>query len=64
MEQPNMMPSGMSGQPQGMQRAPGNAFNSLWARIIEDMRAQMGQFVNSWQATFDMRERANKTLQL
>lgn len=60
-----MMPNGMPGQQQGMQRSQANdQIQSLFNRIIGDMRAQMGQFVNSWQATYDMRERANKIMQL
>lgn len=60
-----MMPNGMSGQPQGMQRAQGpNAYQSLFNKLVEDMRSQIGQFTGSWQATYDVRERANKVMQL
>lgn len=60
-----MMPNGMSGQPQGMQRAQGgNAAQNLFNKLVEDMRSQMGQFVNSWQATFDVRDRAQRIMQL
>lgn len=65
MEQANMMPNGMSGPSQGMQRPEGNnSMQTLFNKLIVDMRAQMPQFVNSWQATYDMRDRATKIMQL
>lgn len=60
-----MMPNGMSSQSQGMQRnQPNSNMQSLHNQILKTMSDQMPQFVNSWQATYDIRERANKTVQL
>lgn len=72
MEQANMMPGGMPGQGNPgmnmnntMQRAqPGNPAQQLHAKIMEDLRRGVPQLPAGWQAMFDLRERANKIMQL
>lgn len=60
-----MMAHGMGGQSQGMQRAqPNNPYTNIFNRLVEDMRAQLGSFVNTWQGTYDSRDRANRIMQL
>lgn len=60
-----MMSHGMSGQSQGMQRPQANNhMQSLFNKLVEDMRGQLGQFVNTWQGTYDVRDRANRIMQL
>jgi hypothetical protein len=66
MEQSNMMSNGIPGQaPQTMQRPqPGNWPQQLHAKIISLLRGNMHKFQGSWQATYDIRDRANRVLQL
>lgn len=70
MEQANMMPGGMPGQgnPQmnnSMQRPqPGNVAQQLHARVMVELRAALPSLGNGWQAMFDLRERANRIMQL
>lgn len=70
MEQANMMPNGLPNQGGGnpmasMQRPQaGNAMQQMHAAIMDHLRARLPSLQGSWQATFDVRERANKIMQL
>ncbi|OQO03193.1 hypothetical protein B0A48_11448 [Cryoendolithus antarcticus] len=68
MEQIKMMPNGMPGQGQGMntmqQPQPGNQQQQLYAKIMHDLKIGLPEFQGSWQSTFDIAQRANRTMQL
>ncbi|KAF7197147.1 hypothetical protein HII31_01572 [Pseudocercospora fuligena] len=67
MEQPNnMMGGGMPNMMnQGMQRPQsGNIQQQLHARIISDLRQNAPAFNGTWQATHDIRDRAQRIMQL
>lgn len=72
MEQANMMPNGLPGQGAGggnpmasMQRPQvGNQLQQIHASIMERLRQRMPSLQSTWQATFDIRERAGKIMQL
>jgi hypothetical protein len=66
MEQPNMMPNGMPGQMQQSMQRPqqGNMAQQLHAKIISELRSKMAGFQGMWQATYDIRERATRVMQL
>ncbi|KAK6437209.1 hypothetical protein LTR95_006594 [Oleoguttula sp. CCFEE 5521] len=68
MEQMKMMPNGMPGQGQGtntmQQPQPGNQQQQLYAKILHDLKIGLPEFQGSWQSTFDIAQRANRTMQL
>ncbi|QIW95449.1 hypothetical protein AMS68_000967 [Peltaster fructicola] len=63
-----MMQNGMPGQQQlnaAMQRPqPGNPNQQLFARIVNEIKNNIGQFQGAWQATLDPRTRAGLIVQL
>lgn len=63
-----MMPNGMPAQGPHMNRMqqpqPGNPMQQLHASILTQMKNEMPKYAGSWQATYDMRDRAQKVLQL
>lgn len=61
-----MMPNGMPGQMrQSMQQPqPGNLAQQLPGKIMAGLSANLHKFQGSWQATFDVRDRTNRILQL
>lgn len=71
MEQPNMMPNGMGGGNNmnmalnTMQRPQsGNPNQQIHAAIMQHLRDSIGQLPQGWQQTFDIRERANRIMQM
>ena len=59
-----MMPNGMQQQRSMQQPQSGNVQQQIHAKIITDLRQNLGQFQGSWQATMDPRQRANSIMQL
>jgi hypothetical protein len=75
MEQTNLMPPNgnlaaqQNGQmPQAMNRMQqpqqGNLAQQIHPRVIQELRNTMAILPAGWQQTFDIRERANKLMQL
>ena len=64
----NMMPGGMPAQGPHMNRMqqaqPGNGMQQLHASILTQMKNDIGKFAGSWQSTYDIRDRAQKVVQL
>ena len=61
-----MIPNGMQPQQMHTMQRPqsGNLMQQMHAKVMEDLRNNMGQFGGSWQSTFDIRERASRIMQL
>lgn len=63
-----MMPNGMPAQNPMMNRMQqpqsGNGSQQIHATIINEMKNNMGQFAGNWQSTYDIRDRAQKVMQL
>ncbi|EME49162.1 hypothetical protein DOTSEDRAFT_68042 [Dothistroma septosporum NZE10] len=74
MEQTNMMLNGLpqggggggGGNPMASMQRPqvGNAMQQIHASIMDRLRARLPSLQGTWQATFDVRERAGKIMQL
>lgn len=60
-----MIPNGMPGHPQGMQRPQGNSsLQNVFNKVLEELRSTLGQFTGMWQGMYDLRDRATKIMQL
>ena len=67
MEHPgNMMPNGlaMPSMNRMQQPQPGNLNQQLHGRILKDIQNTLPGLPQGWQQTFDIRERANRVVQL
>ena len=64
----NMMPNGMPNQGAHMNRMqqpqPGNMMQQLHASVLNQLKNDMARFTGSWQATHDIRDRAQRVVQL